>query len=404
MFRTTLTSTVVFLILSCAKVAVGQPAPPLDAGKTVEAVAAKAATGYCLLEGGVLVEGQRGSQPGRALARARFKFAAAPEGKSRLELQPADKEEYLLVSDGQKSWAFVPKLKQYTEEESSPVQAADEEEDSGSDDERDLAETFIRLIPEHLATFAREAQVADVHGTQQVKAGRGKEAWPVVRVLSKDDPRRGLTLTELTINPESLAVGRLVWSNRTNAQGEKTVLRMTVEFTDYRLGEPVEESLFSFVPPKNARRVDAVPIPGQTGSFLVNQPAPDFELKTLEGERVRLSELRGKPVVLNFWASWCGPCRRELPVLSDLYDSLKKKGLVVYGVNDQGKGEARAYMQKAALAFPTLDDSGLKAHRLYRVQSIPSMFVIDGEGKVVRFLRGAHGREEMLEALKAVGF
>jgi peroxiredoxin len=135
----------------------------------------------------------------------------------------------------------------------------------------------------------------------------------------------------------------------------------------------------------------------------LNRPAPEFEAKTLDGERVRLGELRNRPVLLNFWASWCGPCRRELPAIVKLHEELKSKGLVVLGVNDEGKGTAQEFADKAGLTFPTLDDSRLKLHRLYRVTNIPTIFIIDREGRVVRFLRGAHDEAELRAALKSAG-
>jgi thiol-disulfide isomerase/thioredoxin len=108
-------------------------------------------------------------------------------------------------------------------------------------------------------------------------------------------------------------------------------------------------------------------------------------------------------VLLSFWASWCGPCRRELPTVSKLNDEYKSKGLVVIGVNDEGKGPARHYAREAGLTFPTLDDSGLKAHRRYRVRSIPATFLIDAQGKIVRFFRGAKDEAELRAALKSAG-
>ena len=187
------------------------------------------------------------------------------------------------------------------------------------------------------------------------------------------------------------------------APGAPSVLRLTVDFSSFQLGELLPGSLFSFIPPKNARLVDAVPIPGQTGSFLVNHPAPDFELKTLDGRRLRLGDLRGKPVLLSFWASWCSPCRRELPDLVKLYEEFRDQGLFVAGVNDEGKGTARQYAEKAGLTFTILDDSGEKANRLYRVRSIPCTFLIDRDGKIVRFLSGARDYGALRSALKAVG-
>jgi peroxiredoxin/outer membrane lipoprotein-sorting protein len=383
-------------------------APALDVSKIVKEVAEKAGNAkQYSFEGELTLAEQRGSNPGRVLAQARVRLASAPGGKFLLRVEAPGKGEYLLVSDGQKSWAYVPKLKQYTEEEAArrPDDAgeADESEEAGSGSERDLAEVFARQVVPILAGVFSTAESAAQAGEAEVKYEKKKRMWPVLRVISKRDSRNGASMTELTLDPASLQIGRLLWANVTYSNGEKIVVRLTVDFTSFQMDAALPDDTFTFTPPKHAKLVDAVPIPGQTGSFLLNRPAPDFELKTLDGQRVRLGDLRGKPVLLSFWASWCGPCRRELPDLVRLYGEFKDRGLFLAGINDEGKGTARRYAQKAGLTFTILDDSGEKVNRLYRVRSIPSTFLIDRDGKVVRFLSGAHDYASLRSALKAVG-
>jgi peroxiredoxin/outer membrane lipoprotein-sorting protein len=356
-------------------------------------------------EGDLELAGQRGSVPGKILTKAKIKMAVSEPGKYLLRVEPLGRDEYLLVSDGQKSWAYVPKLKQYTEQESASVVDAGEDEEGsggGSDDERDLAETWAHLVIPTLSRVEQNTQTA-IAGSGEVKYEGVKQKWPIVRALSARDEKGGLNLTDVTLDPATLNVGRLVWSNVSYSDGEKLVIRLTVDFSSLQIGEKIPDSTFTFDPPKKSKLVDAVPIPGQTGSFLINKPAPDFELKTLDGEKIRLSELRGHPVLLSFWASWCGPCRRELPGLSKISSEYRGKGLQVLGVNDEGKGVASKYIKEANLTFDTLDDSGLKAHRLYRVHSIPSVFLIDKDGKVVRFFKGARDEESLRSALKGAG-
>lgn len=230
------------------------------------------------------------------------------------------------------------------------------------------------------------------------------QALPLYRGMSRAGADSSRSLLQLVVDP---ATGTIVRLKQNNAWGEgekKVIVQLTVDFSSFSLGEPAPDELFRFDPPKKAKLVEALPIPGQTGSFLLNRMAPDVELKTLDGEKVRLSALRGKPVLLSFWASWCGPCRRELPALSRIHTQFKDRGLMVLGVNDEGKSTARKFAGLAEISFPTLDDSELKAHRLYRVSSIPSLFYINGEGKVVRYFRGAHEESELKAALKSVGF
>lgn len=355
-------------------------------------------------EGELQVVGQRGEVPARLLTKAKVRLAVAPGGKSFLQVEPHDKDSYMLVSDGQKLWAYVPRLKQYTETDGAPIKGEGEQEenDSDSDQERDLAETFSYSLVPALGRMVRQAEAIGRKGFEEVKFGGRKHSWPVVQVVSKKTAA-GQDLIEFTVDPESLQVARLVLANVSYRNAERTVIRTTADFSSFKVGEAVPDSTFVFEPPKKAKLVDAVPIPGQTGSFLLNQEAPDFEVRTLDGDRVRLSELRGKPVLLNFWASWCGPCRRELPSIVKLHEELKSDGLVVLGVNDEGRDVAREYAAKAGLSFTTLDDSRLKLHRLYRVRNIPSMFLIDRDGKIVRFLRGARDEAALRAALRSVG-
>ena len=372
-----------------------------DLARTVEAITEKcrAAREYTF-EGELLLAGQRNGGPPQELSRAKVKLALAPGGKSYLRIEPEGKDAYVLVSDGQKSWAWVPRLKQYTEDESGAREEENGDEE-GSDTERDLGETFVRTVMPALARLNVNVQGADFAPEVPVKFGNRKEKWPVLRVLSRPESDKSQTLTQLAIDPDTLDIGRMIYST-VMREDNHTKIQMTIDFNAFQIG-PVPEATFAFEPPKGARLVDTVPIPGQTGSFLLNQPAPDFELKNLEGEKVHLADLRGRPVLLSFWASWCGPCRRELPELSKLSKEYREKGLVILGVNDEGKSIARKYAELTGLAFQTLDDSGFKAHRLYRVHSIPTLFLIDKNGKIVLFLKGAREPERLRASLAGAG-
>ena len=91
----------------------------------------------------------------------------------------------------------------------------------------------------------------------------------------------------------------------------------------------------------------------------VGSLAPDFELETLDGERFRLSDLRGHPLILNFWASWCGPCRREMPALVRLADRFRDAGLIVVGVNiEESRGAARGFADEFGIDFSVPMDFG----------------------------------------------
>jgi thiol-disulfide isomerase/thioredoxin len=114
----------------------------------------------------------------------------------------------------------------------------------------------------------------------------------------------------------------------------------------------------------------------QTGSS-----APDFVLQTLDGQKVMLSKLQGKPVLLNFWATWCPPCKAEMPYLQQIYDQYSRKGLVMYEI-DIGESDAtvRQFMNDNHLTLPVLLDTDKKVNDLYRIAGIPTTFLIDKNG------------------------
>ena len=117
--------------------------------------------------------------------------------------------------------------------------------------------------------------------------------------------------------------------------------------------------------------------------------APDFTLRTLDGPNVRLQEQRGRVVLVNFWATWCGPCRKEMPHLSRLYDKYRASGFVLLGVNvDEDTRNAAGVASKLGLKFPVLLDADKKTSQLYDVNAMPSTVLIDRDGRVRYVHRG----------------
>jgi peroxiredoxin len=127
--------------------------------------------------------------------------------------------------------------------------------------------------------------------------------------------------------------------------------------------------------------------------------APDFTLRSIDGKNLRLHEQRGQVVLVNFWATWCGPCKQEMPHLDRLYDKYRASGFVLLGVNiDQDAGQAKAYAQRLGLKFPILLDADKKVSKLYDVGSMPSTVLIDRDGRVRQVHLGyREGLEETYE-------
>ena len=118
-------------------------------------------------------------------------------------------------------------------------------------------------------------------------------------------------------------------------------------------------------------------------SGLAGMPAPDFALKSSTGENLRLSEYRGDVVMINFWATWCGPCRQEMPLLDELYTRYERVGFSLLGVNiDDDSRRAMDMISELGVHFPVLFDNRKEVSKLYEVDAMPVTVLVDREGYV----------------------
>ena len=135
---------------------------------------------------------------------------------------------------------------------------------------------------------------------------------------------------------------------------------------------------------------------GSAGADIDKGPAPDFTLKSHGGENLRLSEFRGEVVMINFWASWCGPCRQEMPLLEELYAQYQPLGFTILGVNvEEDSSKAKQLLKDIPVSFPVLFDNESEVSKLYKVVAMPSTVLVDRDGNV-RYLHQGYkpGYEE----------
>ena len=131
-------------------------------------------------------------------------------------------------------------------------------------------------------------------------------------------------------------------------------------------------------------------------------PAPNFTLKSLSGKNVKLSELAGNVVMINFWASWCGPCLKEMPLLNNIHNKYEPLGFTVLGVNvEQNSDLARAFLADNGVDFPILLDTQNQVTQQYDVVAMPTTVLVDRDGKI-RFLHKGYKPGDEVQYRKMV--
>jgi peroxiredoxin len=151
-----------------------------------------------------------------------------------------------------------------------------------------------------------------------------------------------------------------------------------------------------------ANRSHAEPAPDRIGGDAKGQAAPDFELKDLAGKKIRLSDYRGKVVLLNFWATWCPPCKEEMPWFVDLQQRYGAQGLQVIGVamDDSGEKAIASFAHELGVNYPVLLGKESVAHAYGDVQFLPDTFYIGRDGKILSQVQGLVNRKEIEDRVK----
>jgi peroxiredoxin len=140
----------------------------------------------------------------------------------------------------------------------------------------------------------------------------------------------------------------------------------------------------------------------EPGSGVANgAKAPDFELKTPDGKSVKLSDFKGKAVMLNFFATWCPPCRAEMPTMEAAYEASKDKGFVILAVNlGEPNVTVTQFMEKMGVTFPVVIDENDRVSKLYDIVPLPTSYFIDKNGNVYAKTTGEIKKEQLNQLIQ----
>ena len=301
-----------------------------------------------------------------------------------------------VYSDGAVSSIFVPALKQYTRKATSDAKATTP----------DGASRFAAIAMQVLEQFEQissEVHTAKVLRMEKLQVGDAEAQCLVVEVeLEEQDPDEK-RLRTYWIDSQRNLVLKAVQFDKLSGEGTNALeTEITTTFRKAESNPSIPDSTFAFKPPADAKEVEAFRKPRPV-AIEIGSEAADFQLKDLEGREIQLKSLRGSVVLLNFWATWCGPCRLEMPVIEKLHQQLHGKGLRVFGVNDEEIDTIREYIAEHEYSFPTLVDTDQQAMNLYRIRGIPTMVVIDREGKIAQYRLGLSREGDLRSWLRKAG-
>jgi peroxiredoxin len=280
-------------------------------------------------------------------------------------------------------------------------------------DKREYTQTPVRRKEPRWSSEARFA--VDLNTVDEVTRN-GEENVNGIRCLviayrpkppEKPDARSVIyTSVTLSVDPATAIVWKAVDVGYVNDPfSGRRDMETTHRYQSVQFDEEIPIDRFRFVPPAGYRQVDSLQ-PGivtHPSVSLKGKPAPDFTLRDLQGEEVRLSELRGKAVLLNFWATWCQPCLAEMPFVELLHRSFAGKGLVVLGIHSESAEVARKHLTGNRYTVRSLHDADDQVRKSYGADGIPATFLIDREGLVVEAHIGSMGNADLKSALERLG-
>ena len=298
-----------------------------------------------------------------------FDVIAAPENRYRVVRKDAGTWD-IQESDGKTEWIWYPWRKEYVER---PVERSSESE--GLNPAESSFNTWLKQIDKKLAS-------GRVQPPQTIDTGHGRVNCMVIigpPPHQQHDPTMQQQTTYWIDRDRKILVKEQFVMRSTVPEHKFDNERTTIYTTE--LNASFADSLFKFVPPLGAKRVEKI----EFGPIeLVGKTAPPLRLKTLDGKEFDLGSLRGKPVLVDFWATWCAPCRESMPHLAKLYDEFKEKGLALVSVSkDDYPADAARFVAKYKYSWLNVADPEWESDGDWGDSAIPRLVLIGKDSTVL---------------------
>jgi peroxiredoxin/outer membrane lipoprotein-sorting protein len=330
------------------------------------------------------------SKRGRSTSVGTVEFEIALRGgQDYFARSKAGGQESIAVSDGEHTWKALPSKKQWMQ-----VSAAAENNAEGEPPDprsADLHSSVTRVLAGRYVALAKAAENPRITGEEDLKIEGAKKHCYVIRTSA------GGMDHELWVDQQRF----VVLQDKEKGQIDGMLADLHLKVSAIEINSPLADSLFQFEPGKGWSEAEMLLLPGEEHMMLTGSRAASFALKTLEGEPVALEQTRGKVVVLDFWATWCPPCREELPYIEKLREEFAGQ-VQFYGVNNEDSGTVKNFLKNHKYELPVLMDAKRQVDRQYGVSAIPTMFIIDKQGVIRQHFIGSRSEAKLRQAIQAV--
>jgi len=295
----------------------------------------------------------------------------------------------ILASDGSTITRALIGMKRWSK--ISAAALADEDEDDASSGARDLHQSLLQMMAGTFVVIAKKAEDPVIVKETDFKLGREKVRCYVIRA------RTGIEEHELLVDKATF----LVMQHKFKGRSASGPVESTFKVRSIEINSQVADTLLAFAPAPDWTEVESLTLPGEQPMVLTGERAPDFALQTLDGDQVSLSNLRGSVVVLDFWATWCPPCRAEMPSIEKLRAEFGD-AVEFLGVNNEAPATVRKFLDQQHYRLRVLTDRQRQVQRRYGVRAIPVVVVIGRDGVVRQQFLGAQSESALRKAIQSV--